>query len=132
MNTGKLQRRWSAEQPPVYDKETHIVCLDIVKDTRTDEDGNEQEGYSYLPVEIDRQIDYGHIKSELIEAGFAQKDEFGLVMNAMSDVLTAASGAKTFDDFLKRIGTDDIKAFGEFAEFRTMCAEAAKKVMEQY
>lgn len=132
MNTGKLQRRWSAEQPPVYDKETRIVCLDIVKEKQTDEEGNEQDGYSFLPVEIDRQIDYGHIKSELIEAGFAQKDEFGMVMNAMTDVLNAASGAKSFDEFLKKLDSEDIKAFQSFAEFRAECADAAKKVMEQY
>ncbi len=47
-------------------------------------DEEEKDGYSYIPVEIDRQIDYGHIKSQLIEAGFAQKDEFGLLMNAMN------------------------------------------------
>lgn len=132
MNTGKLQRRWSAEQPGVYNKETRVVSLDIVKETRTDEEGNEQEGYSYMPVEIDRQIDYGHIKSQLIEAGFAQKDEFGLLMNAVSDILDAASGAKTFNDFVKKLDTEDIKAFGAFAEFRKECAEAAKKVMAQY
>lgn len=132
MNTGKLQRRWSAEQPPVYNKETRVVSLDIVKETRTDEEGNEQEGYSYMPVEIDRQIDYGHIKSQLIEAGFAQKDEFGLLMNAVSDILDAASGAKTFNDFVKKLDTEDIKAFSAFAEFRKECAEAAKEVMAQY
>lgn len=132
MNTGKLQRRWSAEQPPVYDKETRIVSLDITMEKRTDEEGSEQDGYSYIPVEIDRQIDYGHIKSQLIEAGFAQKDEFGLLMNAVEDIVSAAGDAKTFADFAKKIDTEDIRAFQSFAEFRAECAEAAKKVMEQY
>ena len=28
-NIGTLQRRWSATEPKVYDKETRMVCLDI-------------------------------------------------------------------------------------------------------
>lgn len=132
MNTGKLQRRWSAEKPQVYDKETRTVCLDIINETQTNEDGEEQSGYSYIPVELDRQIDYGHIKSQLIEGGFAQKDEFGLLMNAVGDILAAASDAESWDDFKAALDTEDIKAFSEFNEFRQMCATAAKAVLEQY
>lgn len=132
MNTGKLQRRWSAEKPAVYDKETRIVCLDIIAEKQSDEEGNETDGYSYIPVELDRQVDYGHIKSQLIEAGFAQKDEFGLLMNAVGDILTAANKADSWDDFKKALDTGDIKAFGDFTEFRAMCAKTAKEIMEQY
>lgn len=71
MIIGNLQRRWQESRPEVYDKETHIVCLDIVREDITIE-GVVTEGYSFIPVEIDDQIDYGHIKSQLIEAGFAQ------------------------------------------------------------
>ena len=87
MITGILQRRWQAEQPAVYDKETRIVCLDITPEVQKDADGNDQNGYSFIPVEIDSQIDYGHIKSQLIEAGFAQKDEFGLLMNTVDSLI---------------------------------------------
>lgn len=59
MKTGNLQRRFSETEPAVYDKNTRIVCLDIKADTQTDEDGNEIYGYSFIPVEIDRHIDYG-------------------------------------------------------------------------
>ena len=78
------------------------------------------EGWSYLPVEIDRQIDYGHVKSQLIEAGFAQKDEFGLLMNAVEALI---EGDMTHED---------IVAFREFCAYRKMCAEAAKMVVEAY
>lgn len=132
MNIGKLQRRWSAEKPAVYDKETRIASLDIVAETRTDGEGNETAGYSFIPVELDRQVDYGHIKSQLIEGGFAQKDEFGLLMNAVGDILSAASKAGSWEDFKKGLDTGDIKAFGDFAEFRAMCAGAAKEVMSRY
>ena len=132
MNTGNLQRRWHENKPAVYDKETRIVCLDIKAETHTNEDGHEVAGYSFIPVEIDRQIDYGHIKSQLIEAGFAQKDEFGLLMNAVNGILTAVSSSDSWKDFKQNLDTEDVNAFVEFCEFRKMCADAAKEVMNQY
>lgn len=132
MNTGHLQRRFSTNLPEVFDKETRIVCLDIKADTQTDEDGNEIQGFSYIPVEIDRHIDYGHIKSQLIEAGFAQKDEFGLLMNAVDNLLTAIGASDSWSEFKTAASTEDIQAFKDFCEFREMCANAAKKVMESY
>lgn len=132
MNTGNLQRRWKENKPAVYDKETRIVCLDIKAEAQTNEDGHEVAGYSFIPVEIDRQIDYGHIKSQLIEAGFAQKDEFGLLMNAVNGILTAVSSSDSWKDFKQNLDMEDMNAFVEFCEFRKMCADAAKEVMNQY
>ena len=136
MKFGNLQRRWQETQPEVYDKETRIVCLDIMKDNHTVTDGDEtgvKEGYSYIPVEIDTQIDYGHIKSQLIEAGFAQKDEFGLLMNAVDSIIKSAKSADTWKSFKECLaGENDVQTFIEFCEFRSMCAEAAKEVMKFY
>ncbi len=131
MKIGNLQRRWQEEMPQVFDKETRMVCLDIKAETQT-VDGEEKDGYSYIPVEIDRQIDYGHIKSQLVEAGFAQKDEFGLLMNAVDGILSAASSATSWAKFKEALDTDDIKEFFEFTEFRAMCAAAASAVMQAY
>ncbi len=131
MKIGNLQRRWQEEMPQVYDKETRMVCLDIKAETQT-VDGEEKDGYSYIPVEIDRQIDYGHIKSQLVEAGFAQKDEFGLLMNAVDGILSAASSATSWAKFKEALESDDIKEFLEFTEFRAMCAAAASAVMQAY
>ena len=132
MKTGNLQRRWQENKPAVYDKETRIVCLDIKAEAQTNEDGHEVAGYSFIPVEIDRQIDYGHIKSQLIESGFAQKDEFGLLMNAVNGILTAVRSSDSWKDFKQKLDTEDVNAFVEFCEFRKMCADAAKEVMNQY
>ena len=135
MNFGNLQRRWQENQPQVYNKETRIVCLDIRKEnqTVTDGEGTEvKEGYSYIPVEIDSQIDYGHIKSQLIEAGFAQKDEFGLLMNAVDKILIAIMGNSSISTIKEALNTEDVNAFVEFCEFRKMCADAAKEVMKAY
>ena len=132
MKTGNLQRRWQENKPAVYDKETRIVCLDIKAEAQTNEDGHEVAGYSFIPVEIDRQIEYGHIKSQLIESGFAQKDEFGLLMNAVNGILTAVRSSDSWKDFKQKLDTEDVNAFVEFCEFRKMCADAAKEVMNQY
>lgn len=132
MNTGNLQRRWQENKPAVYDKETRIVCLDIKAEKQMDESGTDVDGFSFIPVEIDRQIDYGHIKSQLIESGFAQKDEFGLLMNAVNGILTAVRSSDSWKDFKQKLDTEDVNAFVEFCEFRKMCADAAKEVMNQY
>ena len=136
MKFGNLQRRWQETQPEVYDKETRIVCLDIRKESQTITEGEEteiKEGYSYIPVEIDTQIDYGHIKSQLIEAGFAQKDEFGLLMNAVDSIIKSAKSADTWKAFKDGLDSDnDAQKFIEFCEFRKMCADAAKEVMKAY
>ena len=136
MEFGNLQRRWQENEPEVYNKETRIVCLDIRKENQTITEGEEtevKEGYSYIPVEIDSQIDYGHIKSQLIEAGFAQKDEFGLLMNAVDSIIKSAKSADTWKAFKDGLASEnDAQTFIEFCEFRSMCAQAAKEVMKAY
>ena len=136
MKFGNLQRRWQEEKPALFDKETRIVCLDIRKENQTITEGEEsvvKEGLSFIPVEIDSQIDYGHIKSQLIEAGFAQKDEFGLLMNAVDSIINASKSADTWKAFKDGLDSDnDAQTFVEFCEFRKMCAEAAKEVMKFY
>ena len=132
---GNLQRRWQEEKPALFDKETRIVCLDIRKENQTITEGEEsvvKEGFSFIPVEIDTQIDYGHIKSQLIEAGFAQKDEFGLLMNAVDKILIAIMGNSSISTIKEALNTEDVNAFAEFCEFRKMCADAAKEVMKFY
>lgn len=118
--------------PQVYNKETRIVCIDIRAEKQKDMDGNDVDGYSYIQVEIDRHIDYGHIKSQLIESGFAQKDEFGLLMNAVGEICDAIKVASTFDEFKGLVSGKDMQAFAEFNEFRTECANAAKQIMKMY
>ena len=135
MKFGNLQRRWQEQKPQVYDKETRIVCLDIVEESQTITEGEEtvvKEGFSFIPVEIDSQIDYGHMKSQLIEAGFAQKDEFGLLMNAVDKILIAIMGNSSISTIKEALNTEDVNDFVEFCEFREMCADAAKEVMKFY
>lgn len=135
---GTLQRRWSEQEPKTYDKETRIVCLDIQPEKGTRMGGSSEEselvdGYSYIPIQIDRHIDYGHVKSQLIEAGFAQKDEFGLLMNAVSSIISGLEViAEDNPDVRDILAGEDILAFVDFCEYRKMCADAAKVVMKAY
>lgn len=131
MRKGNLQRRWSETKPEVYDKNTRKVSMDIKPEQRTDEKGDAIDGYSFLEVELDPVMDYGHVKSQLIEAGFGQKDEFGLLMNAVESIINATD-AESWEAFKQALNTDDITAFREFCEFRAMCALSAKVVMNNY
>ena len=132
MRYGNLQRRWQEAMPKIYDKETRIVCLDITSETQADESGAVKDGYSFIPIEIDSHIDYGHIKSQLIEAGYPQKEEFGLLMNAVDDIINAIMANSTITSIKSALATDDVNTFRDFCLFRTMCAEAAKEVMSCY
>lgn len=133
---GTLQRRWSEQKPSTYDKETRTVYLDIQpeKGTRMGGSGEESEpvdGYSYCQVQIDPLIDYGHIKSQLIEAGFAQKDEFGLLMNAVQGIIGGLEVlAEDNPDVRDILASEDILAFVDFCEYRKMCADAAKEIVK--
>ena len=139
-NIGTLQRRWSATEPKVYDKETRMVCLDIRPEKgsvggNVSEDGEQElvDGYSYIEIGIDNNFDYGHVKSQLIEAGFAQKDEFGLLMNAVSSIISGLEViAEDNPDVRDILAGEDILDFVDFCEYRKMCADAAKVVMKAY
>lgn len=149
MRIGNLQERWTEEEPLLFDKVTRTVNLFITEcsreqpadgDSDGDSDGNEDsdkaevvtvQGYSFFPVQIDSIIDYGHIKSQLIEAAYAQKDEFGLVMNAVAGVLEALrKGSKA--EMYEALSTEDIQRFTSFVEYRNVCAQAAKAVIAAY
>lgn len=133
MNTGKLQQKFYTTEPAVYDKETRTVSLDIKPDTRTNPDGEgEEHGFSCVQVQIDNLIDYGHIKSQLIEAAFAPKEEFAMVINATDAIISAAAEADSWKSFKSALDNETILAFAEFNEYRAACAEAAKTVMTFY
>lgn len=132
MNTGKLQRRWSEEKPAVFDKDTRLVCFDIKNEPHIDDQGQPLPGFSFVQVEIDSVIDYGHIKSQLIEAGFAQKDEFGLLMNSLGTVLDKVEKAKDFAEFKTVLSNEEIVQFRDFCAYRVLCAQAAREVVDSY
>lgn len=132
MNTGMLQKRWSQYRPAVYDKKERLVRLCIAPAMGRNQEDEEVKGYEYYEIQIDNHIDYGHIKSQLIEAAYAQKDEFGLLMNAMDSVVNALVSSASFASLKEAIKSEDIQKFADFTEYRKVCAEAAKQVMNFY
>ena len=122
-NYGKLRRKFTTEQPAVFVRETREVNIDYQASKHADNEGGEVEGFEGFTVQIDPNIsDYGHVKSQLVEAAYSPKDEFGLLFNAFGALEAKVSG----DDF-------DRSALDEFAEvnaWREMCATAAKAVID--
>jgi hypothetical protein len=126
-NYGKLQRRFVESIPAkVFDRVNNVVNIDFQLDTQTDGKGNVRNGYSGYVIPIDGHTsDYSHVKSQLIEAAYPQKDEFGLVMNFSALQYDIMNGNLTMEDAAK---TDDATAFGKFLEWRKLAASAAKLV----
>ena len=81
---------------------------------------------SGFDVQIDEVIDYAHIKSQLIESAYPPKDEFGKLANVVCDIVSVIKGTKKVGD------SQDIEEFAVFAEFRDLCAAAAKEVINMY
>ena len=114
---GMLSKRSMDVRPAVYDPETRIVSLDIEEIVSTDVEGAESVTYEAFQVEIDSLKEYGHIKSQLIEAAFAPKDEIALLANATKDILAGA------------LSGEGVEAFRNFDEWRSMCAVAAHTIV---
>lgn len=136
-NYGNTQRRYGTEMPRTFDRETLKVCLDIqseelgapnvdlegesANETDTQQSTlNTQPGYSWIEVYLgEGGLDYPTVKSKLIEAAYAPKDEFGHLMNAVSALI---NGDTT---------SEDIEAFKTLDTWRAICAKTAKEICQE-
>lgn len=121
---GMTQRRYGKEKPQAYDRRERLARLDIQECEYTDTEGEEQatvSGYSWIEVNLGNgSKDYGSVKSALIEAAYAPKDEFGFLMNAVGSLIDGDTDS------------DDIEKFKDMNEWRKICAEAAKALCKEY
>lgn len=132
---GNIRRVFMTEKPIVYDRETRIAYMDFVPDTQTSADNSESakgkngsnvvEGFSGFVVQTDGIIDYGHLKSLLIEAGYPQKEEHAISINTLSALMSKVNGKELSEDAM-----NDIATFEEFDEYRTLCANCAKAIVD--
>lgn len=134
---GNIRRVFMTEKPMVYDRETRIAYMDFVPDTqsKTSADNSESaqgkngsnvvEGFSGFVVQTDGIIDYGHLKSLLIEAGYPQKEEHAISINTISALISKINGKELSDD-----AKNDIAIFEEFDEYRSLCANCARAIMD--
>lgn len=134
---GNIRRVFMTEKPTVYDRETRIAYMDFVPDTQsqTSTDNGESakgkdepnviEGFSGFVVQTDGIIDYGHLKSLLIEAGYPQKEEHAISINTISALMAKINGKELSDD-----AKNDIATFEEFDEYRGLCANCARAIID--
>lgn len=134
---GNIRRVFMTEKPMVYDRETRIAYMDFMPDTqvKTSADSSESakgkngsnvvEGFSGFVVQTDGIIDYGHLKSLLIEAGYPQKDEHAISINTISALISKINGKELSDD-----AKNDIAIFEEFDEYRGLCANCARAIVD--
>ncbi|MBR1428593.1 MAG: hypothetical protein IJ582_06110 [Prevotella sp.] len=125
---GKLNPVQRDRMPLAYEKETRTVNFGFeqvqVMNAEADTEMTVYEGYA---VQIDGILDYGHIKSQLVEAACAQKDEFGYLNNAVAALIKERGGETLTED-----EEADISEFLAFTEYRNLCAQAAKAVLAVY
>lgn len=139
---GNIRRVFMTEQPAIYDKQTRIAYMDFQKDSQVQTTTNSEtsstssksskakdeqttiEGFSGFVIQTDGIMDYAHIKSQLVEAAFPQKEEHALAFNTIDALMKKVDGEE-----LTAEEQADIASYKEFAEYRNICANCAKEVI---
>lgn len=139
---GNIRRVFMTEQPAIYDKQTRIAYMDFQKDSQVQTTTNSEnsstssksskakdeqttiEGFSGFVIQTDGIMDYAHIKSQLVEAAFPQKEEHALAFNTIDALMKKVDGEE-----LTAEEQADIASYKEFSEFRSLCANCAKSII---
>ena len=149
---GNIRRVFMTEQPAIYDKQTRIAYIDFQKDSQVQTTTNSEtstsstssktsstssktsskakdeqttiEGFSGFVIQTDGIMDYAHIKSQLVEAAFPQKEEHALAFNTIDALMKKVDGEE-----LTAEEQADIASYKEFAEYRSLCANCAKAII---
>lgn len=139
---GNIRRVFMTEQPAIYDKQTRIAYMDFQKDSQVQTTTNSEtsstssksskakdeqttiEGFSGFVIQTDGIMDYAHIKSQLVEAAFPQKEEHALAFNTIDALMKKVDGEE-----LTAEEQADIASYKEFAEYRSICANCAKAII---
>lgn len=130
---GNLRRTFFTTLPAVYDRTTRMAYIDLQPDTQLPMANTEGEsedpvkGFSGFAVQTDGVIDYGHLKSLLIEAAYPQKDEHAIAINTIAALLHKVEGKE-----LTEAEKADLDTFAQLEEFRTLCASCARNVVNMF
>ena len=138
---GNIRRVFMIEQPVIFDRKTRMAYMDFQPDTQvqtsTSEDtssakkakeANEAktvDGFSGFIIQTDGIIDYAHLKSQLVEAAYPQKEEHALAFNTIDALLKKVNGENLSADNEK-----DLEKYKDFSEYRQLCANCAKSIVE--
>lgn len=112
-----------AQVPELYDSVGKVVRFGFTQEMKKDEDGNDVQVYRGYNIPLTGHMDYGHVKSQIIEHVYPPKEEFAIVNNTVSALIRERAGVS--DPSIE----EDINAFVEFEEWRTMASEAARQLM---
>lgn len=130
---GNLRRTFFTTLPAAYDRTTRMAYIDVQPDTQlpmANTEGENEEpvkGFSGFAVQTDGVIDYGHLKSLLIEAAYPQKDEHAIAINTIAALLHKVEGKE-----LTEAEKADLATFDELEEYRALCAECARNVVNMF
>ena len=138
---GNINRVFMTEQPAIYDRQTRMAYMDFKPDkqvqTTTNADASATskakagddaqktvEGYSGFVIQTDGIMDYAHLKSQLVEAAYPQKEEHALAFNTIDALMKKVDGEELTED-----EKADIENYKDFSEYRSLCANCAKSII---
>ena len=110
--------------PSLYDTVGKVIRFGFTERIKQDEDGVDKVVYMGYNIPLTGHIDYGHIKSQIIEYVYPPKEEFAILNNAVAALLKERAGIT--DPSIE----EDITAFMEFEEWREMAADAAHQLVD--
>lgn len=136
---GNIRRTFMEQKPEVYDRKTRIAYMDFTADTQektgnasqdTDKaKGKEEkttiEGFSGFVIQTDGIMDYAHIKSQLVEAAYPQKEEHALAFNTIDALLKKVDGVELTEE-----ESQDLANYKDFSEYRALCANCAHAIID--
>jgi hypothetical protein len=112
--------------PDLYDTVGKVIRFGYTEVTRVNDEGKKEKVFRGYNIPLSGLIDYGHIKSQIVEHVYPQKEEFALLNNAVAALLKERTSIK--DDSIEK----DIQAFMDFEEWRAMAAAAAKELISKF
>jgi hypothetical protein len=136
---GNIRRTFMEQKPEVYDRKTRIAYMDFTADTQEKTDNTSQdtdkakgkeekttiEGFSGFVIQTDGIMDYAHIKSQLVEAAYPQKEEHALAFNTIDALLKKVDGEE-----LTEAESQDLANYKDFSEYRALCANCAHAIID--
>ncbi len=136
---GNIRRTFMEQKPEVYDRKTRIAYMDFTADTQEKTDNASQdtdkakgkeekttiEGFSGFVIQTDGIMDYAHIKSQLVEAAYPQKEEHALAFNTIDALLKKVDGVELTEE-----ESQDLANYKDFSEYRALCANCAHAIID--
>ena len=136
---GNIRRTFMEQKPEVYDRKTRIAYMDFTADTQEKTDNASQDtdkakgkeekttidGFSGFVIQTDGIIDYAHIKSQLVEAAYPQKEEHALAFNTIDALLKKVDGVELTEE-----ESQDLANYKDFSEYRALCANCAHAIID--